>query len=135
MVKLTWACSIQEIRNSLTTFNAQAKHNKERGRLLAIQTKYWVYDSRQKVFGPNKFVAYRNMNYVCYDSALKGSYYGARHNGTEARKAIERALGKQYVADPQLHEYLVRWAESLFAPGVLDGVSDAKWRFVHLPEE
>jgi hypothetical protein len=75
------------------------------------------------------------MDYLCYDSALKGSYYGARHNGTEARKHIERALCKQYVADLQLHEYLVRWAESLFGPGVLNGVSDAKWRFVHLPEE
>lgn len=135
MVKLKWACSIQEIRNSLTTFNAQAKHNKERGCLLAVQTKYWVYDDRQKVFGPNKFVAYKHMDYVCYASALKGSYYGARHNGAEARKHIERALCKQYVDDPPLHEYLVRWAESLFGPCVLDGVSDVKWRFVHLPED
>jgi hypothetical protein len=135
MVELKWARSIQEIRNSLTTFNVQAKHNKKRGRSLARQTTYWIYDSRQKAFGPNKFVAYKNMTCECYESALKRPYYGARHNGKKARENIERVLGKKYVADPQLHGYLVRWAEPLFGPGVLDGVSDAKWRFVHLPEE
>jgi hypothetical protein len=75
------------------------------------------------------------MTYQCYEIALEGSYCGARHNGTKARENIERLLGKKYVANHQLHGYLVRWAESLFGPGVLDGVSDAKWEFVHLPEE
>jgi hypothetical protein len=134
MVQLVWVCSIQDIRNSLNTFNKDAKQHKEHGRRLATQTTYWVYDSERESFGPNKFVAYKNMTYACYDSVLKYGYTGARHNGTKAKETIERVLRRRYKPNRQLHARLISWAISLFGPGVLGGVDEGKWRFIELPE-
>jgi hypothetical protein len=133
MVTLVWARSIQNIRDSLTTFNVQSPHNLGRGCSLAIQTTYWVYDSKQKLFGPNKFVAYKDMNYARYNLALTGKYTGARFNGTKAKENIQGVLNGKYVANPHLHARLISWAISLFGPGILAGVDQAKWKFIDLP--
>lgn len=122
----------EEIRQSLLSFNNQAGSHRERGCSLVRQTTYWVYDARQRAFGPNKFVAYRNMTFDRYENALHGNFYGAPFDGHAARLAIEGILGS-YEVDDLLTSQLVRWAESLFFVGVLDGIRGDKWRFVSLP--
>ena len=131
MDKLEFSRDPEEFRRSLVSFNNQAGFHGERGRLLVRQTTYWVYDTRQGVFGPNKFVAYKNMTFDRYENALRGNFCGARFDGHAARLAIEGKLGS-YRVDDLLTSQLVRWAESLFV-GVLDGIRGDKWKFVSLP--
>jgi hypothetical protein len=120
-----------EIRQSLVNFNAQAGNNKDLAQMLTRYTTYWVYDQSLDKFGPNKFVAYKNMNFSAYKCALKRNYRGARHNGSIARHAIERILG-QYKSDTELTNRLIRWAASCFGSGATDGINHEKWRFVYL---
>jgi len=131
MVTLKLVGNKAEIQQSLVNFNAQAGNNKGLAHMLTRYTTYWVYDQSLDKFGPNKFVAYKNMNFSTYDCALKGNYRGVRHNGSVARGRIERILGR-YKSDTALTSRLIRWADSCFGAGATDGISHGKWRFVYL---
>lgn len=132
MEELEFASDREAIRQSLITFNNEADSYHDRACVLARQTTYWVYDYRQNAFGPNKFVAYRNMTFDRYENALHGKFYNAPFHGHAARLAIEGILGS-YKADHLLTSQLVRWAKSLFGVEVLDDIRDDKWKFVSLP--
>jgi len=132
MDELEFTRNAEEIRRSLTNFNKQAKDYQARARLLVRQTTYWVYDPRQDAFGPNKFVAYKNMTFSRYENALQGKFIGVPFDGGAARLVIEDSLGS-YEFNNDLREQLVEWAESLLFDGVLNGIPRRKWRFVSLP--
>jgi len=132
MDQLEFVKNKEEIRQSLTNFNKQARDYQDRACLLVRQTTYWVYDPRQDAFGPNKFVAYKNMTFSRYENALGRNYSGAQFDGGAARRAIEASL-EPYEDNSDLGEQLVEWAESLLSDGVLDNIAGHKWRFVSLP--
>jgi len=132
MDELEFTRNAEEIRRSLTSFNKQARDYQERARLLARHTTYWVYDPRQDAFGPNKFVAYKNMTFSRYKNALHGTSCGAPFDGGAARLAIENSL-ESYEYNNDLCEQLVEWSNHLLFDGVLNGISRRKWRFVSLP--
>ena len=132
MDELEFAWDGEDIRRSLISFNNEAKDYQDRGRVLARQTTYWVYDFRHDAFGPNKFVAYRNMTFGRYENALQGNFCGVPFDGHAARRVIERTLG-QYEYDNHLRGRLSEWAESLFFVGIFDGISEHKWKFTSLP--
>lgn len=131
MVKLERVKTRAEIRQSLLNFNLGAATNKHLVSKLASRTEYWVYDQQSGQFGPNKFVAYRNMTFAAYQDAINGNYDGAHHNGTVARRAIEGVL-KPYTKNTALVSQLNKWLSSCLGPQSTAGVNRAKWRFVLL---
>ena len=120
-----------DIRHSLDIFNHQASQYQGRACLLLRQTVYWVYDNSSGKFGPNKLVAYKNMSFNRYENALAGDFNGAPHDGHAARLAIERIL-RAYRFNSDLVGQLIEWSNSLLGAGILDGLSDDKWKFVYL---
>ena len=52
--------SAEEIRQSLENFAVEVGRYPELARSLIVQTTYWVYDPRSAVFGPSKFVGFRD---------------------------------------------------------------------------
>ena len=120
-----------EIQQSLVNFNMGAVSNKGLVSMLTSQTTFWVYDQGSDQFGPNKFVAYKNMNFATYKHALNHMYTGPRHNGTKARHAIEAILGP-YAENTALVGNLVKWAKPILGPHATAGVDHKKWRFVFL---
>lgn len=131
MVTLKLAQNRPEIRESRRNFNRQARNNSGLARMLIRFTTYWVYDLTLGWFGPNKFVAFKDMNFSDYSCALAGNCSGARHNGAVARRAIERTLG-QHSYDTAMVRQLIKWADSLLGAGAADGIDHKKWRFAHL---
>ncbi|MDO8717085.1 MAG: hypothetical protein Q7J73_09835 [Dehalococcoidales bacterium] len=131
MDQLEFVRSIEDIRRAFITFSNEAGVHQERVGKLARQTIYWVYEARRDKFGANKFVAYKNMTFDRYENALQGNFYGVPFDGHAARQAIEKIL-EPYEYDSALAERLVRWAESLFGVGILDGISENKWKFAIL---
>lgn len=123
-----------EIRGSLTNFNRDATTPiyRNHAEALARQTIYWVYDPVRNAFGPNKFVAYRNMTLARYIGAKQGYRQGARFDGYVARVRIERVMSKSYAPDGSLQALLVAWAGSLLGSGVFSGVVSGRWQFVSL---
>jgi hypothetical protein len=131
MVTLKLVENKAEIKQSLVNFNTQASGNKGLAYMLTRCTIYWVYDPSLDQFGPNKFVAYKNMNFSDYDFALKRNYIGVRHDGYVARQRIEKILGS-YRNDTVLIKRLIKWAHSCFGAGTTAGIGHEKWRFVYL---
>jgi len=132
MLYLKYATNKNEILQSLHTFNRDGAANHDLAIEIVIRTSYWVYNPASKTFGPNKFVAYRNMNFQDYDECLSGRLDGLYYfEGDSARRNVEKILGP-YHPDPSLEDKLVTWAESLFHPGVVQGVNTNKWKFAYL---
>ena len=132
MVILEYVDNKNDIMLSLNNFNKEAKNNLDLAPELLIRTTYWVYDTVSKTFGPNKFIAHKNMTFNKYESALEGNFDGLLYfDGGRARKNIERILSP-YEPDSRLTDHLIDWAESILHPGVLNGVNEQKWKFTQV---
>jgi hypothetical protein len=117
-----------EIGHAITAFNDGAAHHLDLVRSLLRTTSLWVYDSATGQFGPNKFVAWCPISFDLYEQGKREQNFdGVAFDGNVARRAIETVLGRDYVARPDAHPALVRWAETLAGEGVLDGIDTTKW--------
>ena len=130
---LVFCQSDEEITYSLQTFNRDASSFRERARDVIRATQYWVWDPSTDEFGPGKFVGYQHMSFVLYELAREGKAGGARFDGHLSQNALRKALGSDFAPSEALTERLKQWAERLFGPGALDGVSEEKWQFIRLP--
>lgn len=130
--ELEFVKDMGQIRQALVYFNMQAASHRDRVYNLMRQTQYWVYDAKMDKFAPNKFVAYKNMTFERYENALYGAFVGAAHDGHAARRVIEKILAP-YNGDAALASKLIKWADLLFPPSPMLGISEQKWRFVFLP--
>lgn len=117
------------LKQNMDTFNADAKNNFDRVKQIFTRTKYWIYDSKKKVFGPSKYLAYENMSFDRYEFH---SYNGVRgtFNGTTARKAVEALLSQKFEPNPLLHNELCFWAERLTEPDLFKNITESKWKFL-----
>jgi len=131
IVELIFVTSRQGINDSFKTFNRGISQDYDLARSLLRTTSYWVYHPSNKMFGPSKFLGFRGMTFSKYKRARQGRWQGARFNGQETRKAIEKLIG-QYEANPVLSESLIEWGENLLGVGVFEGVDRNKWKFVSL---
>jgi hypothetical protein len=121
----------EQIRQSLTAFNAEPENFLDLARSLLRNTTYWVYDDTQR-FGPAKFVGFVGMSFANYQKARNHWNTGHPFNGNRTRRAIESALGAGFASDENLPTKLQEWGESILGPGVFDGVNKSKWKFVQL---
>lgn len=131
-VELVLVATPEQVRQSLARFNAEATNFPARALSLLRQTTYWVYDDDTERFGPAKYVGFADMSFTRYEEAVKGRYTGASFDGFTTRRAIESAVVTSFSPDEQLSSNLEVWGESLFGPGVFDGVDQSKWAFVRL---
>jgi hypothetical protein len=132
VVFLSFVDDRQDIQTSLITFNKNAQENHSLARSLLSLTSYWVYDLNTEMFGPSKFVGFKNMDFTKYMLARRGRSAGAPFNGQKTRIAIEYVLGTYYRDDLRILAELVNWGEKLLGPGVFDGIDDSKWAFISL---
>ena len=109
-VKLSLVKQAGDVQAGLETFNRDVQQRLKLARSLLNGTKLWVHSPSTRAFGPNKFVAFQNMNFADYARARDGDWQGARFNGTVAREAVERVLGPytQDTPDTGLTAELVR---------------------------
>ena len=130
--ELVLVTTSDEVRQSLTRFNSEAKQFRDRALSLLHQTTYWVYDDDSEHFGPAKFVGFDDMSFEKYEEAVNRRHTGARFDGFRTRRAIESALGVQFSLDEELPSKLEVWAHSLLGSGAFEGVDRTKWTFVRL---
>jgi hypothetical protein len=62
--ELVLVTTSDEVRQSLTRFNSEAKQFRDRALSLLHQTTYWVYDDDSEQFGPAKFVGFDDMSFA-----------------------------------------------------------------------
>lgn len=130
---LVFCQSDGEITYSLQTFNRDAGSFPERARDVIRATQYWVWDPCTDEFGPGKFVGYQHMSFPLYERAREGKAGGVRFDGHLSQSALRKALAADFAPSEALTERLKQWAERLFGPGALAGVSEEKWQFIRLP--
>jgi hypothetical protein len=130
-VALELAENLQDVQQSLDTFNTSFGENLDLGRSLIRTTSFWVNDPTSRRFGPSKFVGFKNMTLAKYQSARDGHLGGCMFNSHITRKAIENILGA-YAEDAHLSVELTDWAVSLLGHDVLEGIDESKWKFVSL---
>ncbi len=130
--KLELVRTLEDIRESILTFNERGENRSNRRENLLKQTTYWVYDPKTQLFGPSKFVAFRNIDFPTYEAAIQGNSEGVRFNGTVTRKGIESVIGKEFKIDVSLIAELIEWGEAISYVGLFDGVDIHKWRFINL---
>ncbi len=123
----------QQILKSLHTFNSHAKASTPRATDLLRQTWYWVFDPRNKSFGPSKFVGFVEMNFKRYEKAIKQPPRNTRFHGQRTKRAIQKATDLEFTPDDSLQESLVSWGERLVDSDVFAHVDQEKWRFLRLP--
>jgi len=121
-----------QITDNVTTFNQFAASNPVRVRSLLAQTTYWVSLLPTGIFGPSKFVGFRDMDFDQYEAANDGDFTGAGFNGAVTREAIAQTLGSSYAPDSELSSRLLSWGRRLAGSEVFDGVDQSKWRFLDL---
>jgi putative restriction endonuclease len=121
-----------QITDNVTTFNQLAGSNAVRLRSLLAQTTYWVSLIPTGIFGPSKFVGFRDMDFDKYEVASGGAFTGSGFNGAVTREAIEETLGSAYSPDSELSSRLLSWGRTVAGSDVFDGVDQSKWRFLEL---
>jgi hypothetical protein len=131
-VELVLVATSDEVRQSLTRFNSEAKRFRDRALSLLHQTTYWVYDDDSDSFGPSKFVGFDDMSFAKYEEAVNGRHTGAPFDGFATRRAIEAALDTSFSPDDQLRSKLERWGNSLIGSDEFEDVDRAKWTFVRV---
>lgn len=127
---------MNEIRSNIGYFNQEAKVSSNNDRVcnLLKTTTYWLYDAETNVFGPSKFVSFKSMTFQCYEYwVTKGRNW--KFDGTVARKANERTLGKNFAPDQNLSKRLLAWGEKLSNSDIFKGINQSKWRFIEIPKE
>lgn len=102
---------------------------REYARTLMRQTTYWVFDEESGGFGPSKHVGLKDMSLEYYS---REGY--SEIDGTTTRKAIARALEREYYPCPELHSRLRNWGDALIGRGAFDGIASSKWVFVQVGE-
>jgi len=137
-LSLKFVKTYADIERNVTVFNRDLQKNRDLDRKLVRSTQYWVYDLNTHFFGPNKFVAYLDMNFANYGDAQKvlngrPQNKGELFNGTQARKAIEKILNS-YEKNDRLEEELCSWGEALFGSDIFQGIDKTRenWQFVEL---
>jgi hypothetical protein len=131
-VELVFVATPEQVRQSLTRFNAEAKRFPARALSLLHQTTYWVYDVDSETFGPAKYIGFADMSFAKFEDAVNRRHTGAPFDGFATRHAIESALVTSFSSDEQLRSKLKGWGESLLGSAVFDGVDQSKWTFVRL---
>src|ERR1035437_2501605 len=112
-INLILVATPEDIRQSLATFNAEAKHFLRLARSLLRDTTYWIHDADTQLFGPAKFVGFAGMSLAKYQEARNHHYTGARFDGNVTRRAIESALQTSFAYDQHLTSKLRAWGKSL----------------------
>ena len=133
--KLALVKTLDEIRESVAQFNAQASKARDWTRSLLQSTRYWVFDPAAGTFGPSQLVGVSGVTVATYEAATKGGSVGASFDEHTARTAIERASEMGFLPDPHLPERLRAWGDALLGAGAF-GVSSegaSAWRFLVLP--
>src|ERR1035437_603434 len=82
-----------QLRDTIATFNQEAKEHPDRTRKILSQTTYWIWDAGLKAFGPSKFVGFQGMNFKEYEAANQNVSIGAEFNGNLTHMAIEAITG------------------------------------------
>ena len=122
-----------EVADAITSFNVGAAQHLDLVRSLLRTTSLWVYDSETGTFAPNKFAAWCRISFDLYERGRREQNFdGVAFDGNVARRAIELAIGRPYIARPDAHSALVLWAETLAGEGVLDGIDATKWAMLAL---
>jgi len=122
-----------EVAEAVASFNDAAASHPDRAWGLLRSTSLWVYDSATGRFGPNKFVAWCPITFELYEQGKREQNLGGvAFDGNVAKLAIEKAVGRPYVARPKGHAALLEWAKRLAGEGVLDGVDTGKWAMLPL---
>ncbi len=131
-VSLEYVSNTAEIAACIATFNETAFRNRDRALKVMRQTSYWVLDSRTRLFAQSKFVGFSTMTFDTYESAVHGDCSGERFDGHATRSAIEAVTQTAFKPDSFLNHELVKWADRLVGPGNLNGLDEAKWKFLEI---
>jgi hypothetical protein len=131
-VELILVTTSDQVRQSLTRFNAEARRVPARARKLLSKTEHWVYDDDSENFGPAKFVGFADMSFAKYEEAIKHNRKRAPFTPSATRGAIKSALVTSFSSNEQLRSKLEGWGKSLLGSGAFDGVDQSKWTFVRL---
>jgi 5-methylcytosine-specific restriction protein A len=123
--------SEEQLRRSVAAFNQHARDYLDRTQSILRQTSYWVWDPNTKMFGPSKFIGYRDMDFQLYEAAQQGSTTGSTFDGGNTHRAIQSLLGEFY-DDNDLAVMLKAWGAQLAGSSVFDDVDEGKWRFAEL---
>jgi hypothetical protein len=128
--------SIEDIRSSILTFNNEAPMYHERYKLFIrkAQQMNWVYDPVSNIFGPSKFVGYKNMNFEKYELALTENQTRITNvffHGSTTKLAIENQLKQVFVSNEKLATRLKIWAENIL-PEVTNRIDLHNRKFVSL---
>jgi predicted RNA-binding protein with PUA-like domain len=127
----------EDLRRSVQTFNRNAVANPELTRTLLVHATYWIYDADEQVFGPAKFVGFKNMTAGDYQAIKEGKRSQSRFDGHVTRTRIEEVTGASHARNTKLAARLQQWVESVYLPHgserpVLGGVDGSKWQFLVL---
>ena len=139
-IQLQFVETIEEIRESLHSFNTEAATQPDVSRSLLTQTSYWVWDPTIKSFGPSKFVAFKHMKVAEYGAAQQGDRSGEKFDGNLTQRKLRSLIGEDYTPNEALSKALDKWGRALIPDdsgkgGVFDGVDRTKWKFITLPKQ
>jgi hypothetical protein len=129
-IALEYVKRINDIKGFLNNFYRDIQDNVDIARMLFTHTTYWIYSTETCVFGPSKFVGFKNMTFSIYKNA-RNNNCGARFNGRETRLAIESILGN-YKPNDKLKLELYDWGSSLIDPYIFSKTNIEKWVFCSL---
>lgn len=130
---LAFAHSISSIRRNLNTYNNQSQRHPLRALKIVRQTTYWVFDPGSGLFGPSKFLGYREMDFDRYEKALTGTGGGARFNGALARTNIESILDTTFSPCSKTRDLLVSWIKDRIGEDQKPKFNTKNWKFAKLP--
>jgi len=130
---LEFAHSISSIRRNLNAYNNQFQRHPLRALKIVRQTTYWVFDPDSGLFGPSKFLAYRNMDFERYEKALAGKLTGARFNGSLAKNNIESVLRAPFSPKSKTGALLASRIKDMIGEEKLPKFNTNQWKFARLP--
>ena len=93
-----------EIKVNTSLFNADIQNNYDEAYSLARSTTYWIYDLESNMFGPSKFLGFKEMTFERYLQSKQDELEGDRFSGGVTRRAIIKVLENEYEQNSNLSD-------------------------------
>lgn len=123
---------VSEIKANIAVFNTGIHNNYDEALSLARKTTYWVYDHESNIFGPSKFLGFKDMSFERYLDSKQDKLEGDLFTGG-VRTQVEKVLGSLYSKNSDLADKLRRWGQDCLETNWFKDLSQEKWKFLVLP--
>lgn len=123
-----------ELSNNIENFVECCNSKPELVQDLLRRGRCWIYFPKREVFGPAKFLGFKNMGVNKYQWFREHAPQNdsMEFDGRKAKKAIETVLKDNFQESDNLKKELIDWGENLFGSGFFEEIKTEKWEFIIL---